>query len=304
MTSKRRIRQISVGLVFLTLVYVMFINPPVGLPSLKWVVRITASLMLVYGALIEPRRLEVTRHRFHVADLSPSLEGFTILQLTDFHWGSVGITRRNLRHVIETANSLNADLVALTGDYIMRQPKFLPGIQDFLRCLTAKCGIYAVAGNHERHAGSELESALGSVGIRLLDNECAQVRAGDAVVNVLGVGDPSTRRDDLAVALSQAHPAAQFTLLLAHSPDIAKGLSGSPVDLALVGHTHGGQIGAPLLARLMRRSRDGRHYIAGWFTVGNARMYVNRGIGHMYPFRFLCRPEIALFELTRSAGTN
>jgi predicted MPP superfamily phosphohydrolase len=32
--------------------------------------------------------------------------------------------------------------------------------------------------------------------------------------------------------------------------------------------------------------------------VGEARLYVNRGLGHVgLPLRFLCRPEISIFTL-------
>ena len=41
-----------------------------------------------------------------------------------------------------------------------------------------------------------------------------------------------------------------------------------------------------------------KHYRAGWYTVGKAKLYVNRGLGQVgLPVRFLCRAELAHFTL-------
>jgi len=68
-------------------------------------------------------------------------------------------------------------------------------------------------------------------------------------------------------------------------------------DLVLAGHTHGGQvrlpgIGAPWLPF------DSAGLDAGWFERRGTRLYVSRGIGtSILPIRFLCRPELAVFEI-------
>jgi predicted MPP superfamily phosphohydrolase len=54
---------------------------------------------------------------------------------------------------------------------------------------------------------------------------------------------------------------------------------------------------------LLRISRDGIWKPEGLGREGQTLLYVNRGIGmvgSLPPVRFLCRPEITLFEL--SAG--
>jgi hypothetical protein len=84
--------------------------------------------------------------------------------------------------------------------------------------------------------------------------------------------------------------------MLAHSPEFLRVAAGRGVDLLLVGHTHGGQIGWPWL---MRRFRvvDDVDAIEGLHLAGQTAMYINRGIGTTtLPFRFLCRPEVTLFE--------
>jgi hypothetical protein len=72
--------------------------------------------------------------------------------------------------------------------------------------------------------------------------------------------------------------------------------------LMLSGHTHGGQIVLPfpnpwLICRFHLKTR----YVHGWYRLGPAQLYVNRGIGvtgpALFARRFRCAPEISVFRL-------
>ena len=65
----------------------------------------------------------------------------------------------------------------------------------------------------------------------------------------------------------------------------------------LAGHTHGGQVKPPFLPPPMLPVRNKR-YTAGAFALsGNRSLYINRGLGNLWPVRFNVRPEITLFTL-------
>ena len=113
-----------------------------------------------------------------------------------------------------------------------------------------------------------------------------------------GVAVDSEHEIDRAVA---AMPEDRFRVFLHHYPAAWELLDGK-VDLLLSGDTHGGQIVVPLLGPLVRIARwDGRFYESGLARMGNLWLYVNRGIGMegggVPRTRFLCPPEITLFEL-------
>jgi predicted MPP superfamily phosphohydrolase len=73
------------------------------------------------------------------------------------------------------------------------------------------------------------------------------------------------------------------------------------VDLFLAGHTHGGQIRLPLIGAVVTSSIYWKRYEMGLYTQGHTWLYVSRGIGMeglgAPRARFLCPPEIELFEL-------
>jgi predicted MPP superfamily phosphohydrolase len=91
----------------------------------------------------------------------------------------------------------------------------------------------------------------------------------------------------------------RYNLLLSHVPAFAHELLNKHINLILSGHTHGGQVRLPLLPPLYLPRYAGR-FVAGHYRVSQHQipLYVSRGIGtSILPVRFLCRPEIGLFEL-------
>ena len=61
------------------------------------------------------------RKRSRFRGLSHSHEPLRIVHLTDLHM-SGRITRRYFERVVEETNALNADIVAITGDIVEREP--------------------------------------------------------------------------------------------------------------------------------------------------------------------------------------
>jgi predicted MPP superfamily phosphohydrolase len=90
-------------------------------------------------------------------------------------------------------------------------------------------------------------------------------------------------------------PDAQALIVLTHDPDMFPELRGR-ANLTLAGHTHGGQIGLPLVRRLTAPSRHS--YTGGEVREDGACMYVSRGVGTAgLPVRLAAPPEIAFLAL-------
>jgi uncharacterized protein len=88
--------------------------------------------------------------------------------------------------------------------------------------------------------------------------------------------------------------------VLGHSPSYAFG--SVPADLALAGHTHGGQVRLPWVGPLTTFSVIPRRFSAGLADRPHGgKLLVARGIGMERGaaprLRFLCRPELAVIDL-------
>jgi hypothetical protein len=93
-------------------------------------------------------------------------------------------------------------------------------------------------------------------------------------------------------------------IVLSHRPDCFPQAAELGAALTLAGHTHGGQLALPL-----RRGRKPRNvaelltpFDRGAFRLGDAILYVNRGIGFtVQKIRLFCPREIAVIELRATA---
>ncbi|MDW8364228.1 MAG: metallophosphoesterase [Abditibacteriales bacterium] len=293
---RRRIRYTFIGVSALLACYFALVRPPFHSLMAQWGVRGAVSALLIYMILIEPRWLRVTRQNVIIERLPASLDGLRIAHVTDLHVGALGLGRADYRRVIQCVEGFQPDLIALTGDFVARNTWLRLRLRECLP-LRARHGCFAVLGNADRRHADALIAELRALGVKVLINSHELVNVNDTPLAVVGVNNPSEQLDDLDAALRGMPANVGLTLLLAHAPDIAKRIGQHEIDLILVGHTHGGQVRIPLLHYLTRKGVP--HFRQGWFHVGKAQMYVNRGIGQVVSFRFLCPPEVALFTLKR-----
>ena len=264
--------------------------------------RIVSYAALTIGAavaidalFIEPFALEITRHHVRAPVDAP----ITIAHLTDLHTQGLG---RRERLLLERLEAEKPDLIVITGDTV--DGGDLEPARELMTALRAPLGVWVVRGNWENwqppRAGGQTapqsEAAFyTSVGARFLVNE-GQLARRD--VWIAGLDDPMSGHASPAAALEGA-PAGVFTIVLVHSPEgFGPGLApGFKVDLALAGHTHGGQVRLPFVGPLWLPPGSGG-FVAGWYESGGSRMYVSRGIGtSILPVRFLCSPELALITV-------
>ncbi|GFO65315.1 metallophosphoesterase [Geomonas paludis] len=248
----------------------------------------------------------VRRYRVPVHKLPPGFHGFTILHITDLHDKEFGERGEELLAILRR---LSFDLVAVTGDLVLRTSPKLDAALDLIRGIGAfsKSPVFSVSGNHEwgaqmtPHVNAKLEHA----GVRVLKNEAELLRRGKDRLWVVGVDDPVTGRADLAQAMSRTD-AGVPRLLLAHAPHPFPQAVQAGVDLMLVGHTHGGQIRLPLIGAPYIPSMG---YLPRWdyglYRQGTCTMIVNGGLGESwFPIRINNPPEVALVTLLPTETTT
>src|SRR5690606_1448204 len=135
-------------------------------------------LCLGYAYFIEPHRLVVNHYELEINGWDPAFDGLRIVALSDIHAGSHAVDEAKLRQVVDTVNTLDADLVVMLGDFVStardRKSVFMPPkvIGENLRGMKAKYGVLAVLGNHDGWHGDEhVRDALNSAGYRVLENQ-------------------------------------------------------------------------------------------------------------------------------------
>jgi predicted MPP superfamily phosphohydrolase len=259
-----------------------------------------------YGYRVEPTWLELNRLAVPIRDLPAAFTDFRIAQLSDFHC-SRHVTPGYLGESIDLALAEKPDLVVLTGDFVHRGYRYVERVAATLSRLTAPAGVYAVLGNHDfsvrnalgfrrhRHLHRAIERALMAHGIRVLHNEAVSLTREGARLHLVGVADLWSRVCDLDRAFSGLAPEVPC-VVLAHNPRTVEQLDGRRCDLMLSGHTHGGQIHVPGLGR-PTLGRHARRFAAGLYYYRGCHLYVNKGVGFGFRFRYGVRPEVAILSL-------
>ncbi len=261
----------------------------------------TPFVASAYGLLYGRLDMEVTRRRIRLARLPKAFEGFRIAQLSDIHI-SPFMPADEIRRCVTITNQLKADLVVMTGDYLLWDPGEQGEVVHILAGLRAPYGVFGCLGNHETITQTEesITRLFAAQGIRILRQDRASIRLGSDTLNLIGIDDS---QPDLK-AIERLVMPDTVNILLVHdqAPDGFDHAVELGIDLTLAGHTHGGQLSLEFLRRGLCLARVETPYVSGWYEKAGGQLYVNRGIGTtMFPIRVGARPEITVFELVRMA---
>ncbi|MBI5531551.1 MAG: metallophosphoesterase [Deltaproteobacteria bacterium] len=275
-------------------------HAPFGLNQAALWGYLTGALVAAWGVWVRRKWVRVRRLDVPVRGLDPVFHGYKIVQLSDLHLGSFNPEETALRWV-RLANSLDADLIAVTGDLITSGEDYYASVQSVIRELRARDGVVVSPGNHDYFGDAEaLFDHVRASGARLLRNEGFTLRRGGASLQVAGVDDTWTRRADVHAALAK-RPDGAPTVLLAHDPDLFPIAAARGVQLVLSGHTHGGQIAVPFLARWINLSKLSHRYHLGLYRDGPSHLFVSGGLGTTGPpIRVGSAPEICVIRLVAS----
>jgi len=241
-----------------------------------------------------------------------SFEGFHIAQLSDIHI-SPFTTADYIHRCVVITNDLKPDLIALTGDYIAWDTEQQGEVVRTLAGLRAPFGVFGCLGNHEEESGTEesITRLFTAQGIQILREARAPIVLGGETLNLIGTDDPNGQTEtdyqgDLHRKLRQIKELMMpetVNILLSHGdfPDMFDRVAELGIDLMLAGHTHGGQLSLDFVHRGLNLSHLIYDYTSGWYEKNGTQLYVNRGIGTTgFPIRLGARPEITVFELSRT----
>ncbi|MBE0663471.1 MAG: metallophosphoesterase [Bacteroidales bacterium] len=279
------------------------------------------GIAMIMGMTLWVYDFEIIEEEIHIENLPTAFEGYRIVQLSDIHLGRWH-SQKPLQKAVEMVNSLDADLIAFTGDLVNYATSEALPFTETLSSLSAKDGVFAVLGNHDygdymrwpnAHAKEMNDTLMNNVikgmGWFLLENRNVKLFRDKQCIVVAGTGNYSDNehypdRSDVRLSLAGI-PDSCKVILLTHTPSIIgpELLQKQHVDLILSGHTHGLQLGLKVGKRKYSPASIIYQYWGGLFSIenngqGKSYIYVNRGLGHIFfPFRIGMKPEITLLTL-------
>jgi uncharacterized protein len=227
---------------------------------------------------IEPGWLRVERIRLN------ENAKYRFVHFTDVHHkGDAPLLER----VVAKINEQKPDFVCFTGD-LVEESRFAAEALNILQ--KTKAPLYGIPGNHDFWADMDFDlarEAFAKTGGQWLMDEALTICGG--AVRLFGM---SATEGSNFTATSGAK-----NILLTHYPSSIESVSNTRFDLALAGHSHGGQVRLPYYGALIVPFGVGEYQL-GMYETPIGPLYVNAGIGYFYMnIRFCCRPEITVFEI-------
>ncbi|MGL5540984.1 MAG: metallophosphoesterase [Erysipelotrichaceae bacterium] len=232
-----------------------------------------------------------------------SLAGMEIAYISDLYFGEF-YDRTRLARMVEQLNDASVDIILFGGDLFASG--FVPSeddmafVQNAFKQLKAPYGKFAVLGEQEEGDQAALVTTLlRNSNFEILQNETRRLYyKGKGYIELHGIHS-ATLSESKASELVEASTPAAVQLAMMHNPISFELFPLKTLDLALAGHTLGGQVYIPILS-LFDETWDGIKYWRGKNQNNGTIIHVSNGLGTMKEdFRFMTPSEIIIYTLKK-----
>lgn len=275
---------------------------------------------ILYGITKGKYNFKVHSAEIFYDDLPEEFDGFKVVQLSDFHAGSLD-NHDEIQRGLDIVAAQKADVILFTGDLVNNLANEISPFVSMFSRLQAPYGKFSVLGNHDyadyvswpslskkKINMEELFSFQEKMGFRLLKNESVKIQKGNASISIIGVENWGTggfaKYGDLEKSISSVAE-KDFKILMSHDPSHWEAQvipHNYNFNLTLSGHTHGMQFGIEIPGFKWSPVKYRYPRWAGLYKEHGQYLYVNRGFGFIgFPGRVGIWPEITVLTLRKKA---
>ncbi|MGH7499281.1 MAG: metallophosphoesterase [Gemmatimonadales bacterium] len=245
--------------------------------------------------------VRTVRHSIAIGHGSVGLPPLKLAFASDFHAGPT-TDPALLRVAFTELRAAAPDVLLLGGDFVTLALSEADWLFTELGEIPAPLGRFAVLGNHDWWSGPQpIVRRLEEAGIQVLTNRNVRLAPPFDRVWICGIDDHWCGSPDGAAALAGAE---DIRVVLMHAPSGLLDMGRERFDLAVCGHTHGGQLALPGgIPITVPHGRLSRRYARGRFDLAEGgTLIVSVGVGCVgLPFRLFAKPEIVVCTLTTNS---
>lgn len=228
---------------------------------------LAAAVLLAAACYINMGIIRITHYAVPVKKRG-GRELLRIVMIADAHVGN-GLATTALEKTVDTINAQNPDLILLLGDIFDENTpaSAMEKTRSAFSRFKATYGAYGVLGNHERYIGSRADAYFEGAHIKILSDEAAEI-GGDIIL--AGRKDMTQHPAGLNSFLPDGRQ-NKAVIVMSHQPQNLAEAARAGADIALCGHTHGGQF--PFMYPLCAYVNDmvrGKKIFSGMTAVTSA----------------------------------
>ncbi len=253
---------------------------------------ILGELMLAYGIFLAPKRIKISRYRESIG-ASPSV-WLKVAFISDLHLRP----KKGMSWVEKIVTKLQTekpDLLLVGGDMVVHDAIDIQAFEP-IKNLATTYGAFFILGNHDYQDNPKLISQrLSSCGLHNLINTGISLNVQGKELRLSGADDGFYGTSNSSILQRQDN---NPHLVLIHEPDLIQDIPEGQTDLALAGHSHGGQIRFPFIGALHVPSVFGRKADIGRKIIKGIPTIISGGLGEVgCRARLFNSPEIVIIEL-------
>mgnify|MGYP001026224886 FL=1 len=244
------------------------------------------------------------KYTFEHPQVPQAFDGFRIAFVSDIHYPSK-FKRKHLHNLVRALRDLQPDLLLLGGDY-QEGCEYVEELFTELGRVHPPYGTAGVLGNNDYERCTEqIRECMKRHQIRVLEHRNDTVWRDSSFIIVSGVRNPFDLKAN-GISPTLALHDSDFVILLTHTPDYVEDVPVPHTDLALAGHTHGGQVSFFRLWTPQTGSKYGSRLLTGRRTDSHGLpVIITNGLGtSRLPVRFCSPSEIVEITLKREYSDN
>lgn len=240
----------------------------------------------------------VVKYDFTHRDVPEAFEGFRIAFISDLHYKSL-LKEKGLNDLVRLLIAQKADVLLMGGDY-QEGCEYVAPLFAALSKVKTPMGTYGVMGNNDyERCHDEIIRTMKQYGMHALEHQVDTLRKDGQQILIAGVRNPFDLAQNGKSPTLDLSP-NDFVILLVHTPDYIEDVSVANTDLALAGHTHGGQVRIFGVAPIVN-SHYGNRFLTGLaHNTAKTPLIITNGIGtSQMPVRIGAPAEVIVITLHR-----
>jgi predicted MPP superfamily phosphohydrolase len=250
-----------------------------------------SSIGIVVAGVINFNTIRTSEFNIKVLRNESKIDHLRIAFVADFHLqeeSNISFVKRFVKRI----ENINPDILLFGGDIIEghRIGGNMIVIEDLLKEIHPKYGVFAVLGNHEYYTQQDKASFFNNAGLKVL---CDTIIAIDSSFNLGGRNDSHFKNRKSVDQVMEFAVQPLPTILVDHRPTELNEVSKTQVDIQLSGHTHNGQL-FPINLITDRIYK----LCWGYKKIGNTHFFVTSGIQLWGPpVRTVGKSEIMVIDV-------
>lgn len=267
-----------------------------------------------YSIYISVDRVNVSYETISSNKIPESMNDVTIAFISDIKYNEF-MDKTRLSNMISKLNTTSPDIVVFGGDIFSEPDKNVPDSQmskditTILKSIEAPLGKFAVLGDQD-NLNEEVKKIVSQIlydsDFEVLSDSTIRLRnQNNDSISLIGLnnlinGDPKPEN-----AMKNGNE-NEFNILVTHCPDAVSksGINLEYIDLALAGHSLGGQIYLPVIGPIYTEE-GATTYNRGQYDINGSKLFVSNGLGTSnIDMRLMTPPQILIFRLQHTSKTE